>query len=76
MIDLGTVNVDIFACIHFRGLVKIGNFARIKIRALSKIGSLGFYKSNFERYVFSRIFKKHELRENMYIAKITTLTVI
>ena len=29
---LHTVNVDIFACIHFRGFMKMGNFARIKIR--------------------------------------------
>ena len=30
----------------------------------------------FEVYIFSRIFKKRELRENMYCAKISTFTVI
>ena len=30
----------------------------------------------FERYIFSRIFKKRELRENMYSAKIPTFTVL
>ena len=41
-----TVNVDIFACIHFRGFMKMGNFACIKIRVLCIIGSLGYYKCN------------------------------
>ena len=41
------MNVDIFACIHFRGFMKIGSFACIKIRVLCIIGSLGLYKSNF-----------------------------
>ena len=27
-------------------------------------------------YIFSRLFKKHELCENMYIAKMSTFTVI
>ena len=35
-----TVNVDIFACIDFRGFMKIGNFACIKICVLCIIGSL------------------------------------
>ena len=38
---LNTVNVDIFACIKFRGFMKMGNFACIKIRVLCIIGSLG-----------------------------------
>ena len=41
------MNVDIFACIHFCGFMKIGNFACIKIRVLGKTGSLGYYKSSF-----------------------------
>ena len=36
-----TVNVDIFACIHFHGFMKMGNFARIKIHILCTVGSLG-----------------------------------
>ena len=42
-----TVNVDIFACINFRGFMKMANFACIRIRVLCIIGSLGLYKSNF-----------------------------
>ena len=42
-----TVNVDIYACINFRGSLKMGNFACTKIRVLSIIGSLAYYKSNF-----------------------------
>ena len=43
------MNVDIFACIHFRGFMKMGNIACIKIRVLGLciIGSLGYYKGNF-----------------------------
>ena len=36
-----TVNVDIFACINFRGFMKMGNFVCIKISILCMIGSLG-----------------------------------
>ena len=43
-----TVNIDIFACIHFHGFRKIVNLACIKIRVLSIAGSLGYYKSNFQ----------------------------
>ena len=32
---LNTVDVDIFACIDFRGFMKMDNFACIKIRVLS-----------------------------------------
>ena len=38
---LTTVNVDIFECINFRGVVTIGNFACIEIRVLSVTDSLG-----------------------------------
>ena len=59
---INTLNVDIFACIHFCGFMKIGNFACIKIRSLTC--SLGYSKSNFQEvHIFSRIFKKRELRE-------------
>ena len=42
-----TVNVDFFACINFRGFMKMGNFTYIKICVLSMTSSLGYYKSNF-----------------------------
>ena len=58
-----------FRCIHFRGFVKMGNFACIKIRVLCKL------KVIFEMYIFSRIFKKRKLLENLYSAKISTFTV-
>ena len=38
-----TVNVDIFACINFRGFINMANFACIKIRVLSAPDSLGYY---------------------------------
>ena len=44
---LYTVNVDIFACINFRGFMKMVNFACIKIRVSSITGALGYYRSNF-----------------------------
>ena len=37
--------------------------------------SYGTLKVIFTPYIFSRIFKKRELRENMYNAKISTFTV-
>ena len=46
-VSCNTVNVDIFACIHFRGFMKMGHFACIKIRVFSIIISLGYYKTNF-----------------------------
>ena len=70
------MNVDIFACINFRGFMKMGNFACIKIRVLCVIGSLGYYNSNFRGvHIFADI-KKREFRENMYSAKISTSTVV
>ena len=44
---LCTVNVNIFACLHFRGIMKMGNFACIKIRDLIITGSLGYQTSKF-----------------------------
>ena len=64
--NLYTVNVDIFASISLCEIMKMGNFACIKIHVLSISGS--FIKVIFEGYIFSRIFKKWELRENMYSA--------
>ena len=42
-----TVNVHIFACIHFRGFPEIGIFAWIKICVLRIFGSVGYHKTNF-----------------------------
>ena len=54
----------------------MGNFECIKIRVFSSNGSLGFNDSNFNKvYIFSRIFKKRELSENIYNAKNSTFTV-
>ena len=69
------MNVDIFACINFRGFAKMGNFACIKISVLSATGSIGYSKSNFRgAHIFVHILEM-ELRENMYSAKISTFTV-
>ena len=73
-----TVNIDIFACLSFRGIMKMGNFACIQIRVLSITGSLGYQKSNFcggGGAYFRGYFKKCELRGILYSAKISTLTV-
>ena len=69
------MNVDIFACINFRGFKKMGNIARIKIRVLSITGSIDYHNVVFTVLIFSRIFKKRELRENIYSVKISTFTV-
>ena len=51
-----TVNVDIFACINFRGFMKMGNFTWIEIRVFSTKDSLGYYDSNFYSvYIFADI---------------------
>ena len=50
--------VDIFACIHFRGFIKMGNFVWIKTHVLSITGSLGFFD-----FILSWIFKKCEVHE-------------
>ena len=56
MLVVLTVNVDIFACISFRGFMKMDNFACIKIRVLSITGSLDYHKSNFRGvYIFADI---------------------
>ena len=70
------MNVDIFKCIHFREIMKIGNFACIKICFLGITDSLWYYKSNFQGvHIFSQISRKRKLSENMYSAKISTLSV-
>ena len=59
-----TVNVDIFACINFRG------FEKIKILVFFII----IYPPNrivnviFTLYIFSQTFNKRELHKNMYYA--------
>ena len=73
--NINTVNADIFAWIHFRGFTKIGFLACIKIRVLSINGSLGYHLSNVHGVHMSQIFKKRELRKNIYSAKISTLKV-
>ena len=51
-----TVNLDIFACIHFRGIMKMGNFACIKIRGFSTNDSLGYNDSHFHSvHIFADI---------------------
>ena len=51
-----TVNVDISACIDFRGFMKMVHFACIKIRVLNIICSLGYHKSNFRgAHIFADI---------------------
>ena len=67
---LYTVNVDIFACTDFQGFMTMVNFACVK----TPVSSItGYYKNNYATtkqisnvYIFSWIFKKHKLRENMY----------
>ena len=64
---------------YFRGFMKMDNFARIKFHVLSITGSMGYYKRNGHSNVslihVSLIFKKRELRDNIYSAKISTFTV-
>ena len=67
-----TLNVDIFACIYFRGFMNIDNFACINICVLCIIGSLGYYKCYFRGvHIFAdisetRITQKYVQRENIY----------
>ena len=55
---LYTVNVDSFACIHFRRFMKIDNFAWIKIISII-VDSLCYHKSDFHgvNYYFHGYFK-------------------
>ena len=49
-----TVNVNIFACIHFREIMKMDNFAWIKICVFSTNDSLGYNDGNFHSvYTFA-----------------------
>ena len=52
-----TVNVDIFACIHFRAFLKIGNFSQIYFFAFFDIAtSMWHYKSYFHAvYTYANI---------------------
>ena len=52
------------------------NLAWNKSRVLRMIGSLDYYQRNFHNvHMFTDIFKKRELRENMYSAKMSTFRV-
>ena len=55
--------------------MKIGNFACIKIRVLVQMALYALMIVIFKVYIFSRIFKKRELSENIYNAKNSTFTV-
>ena len=69
------MNVDIFACINFRGFVKMGNFLCIKFAFSVHQALKAIINVIFTVYIFSRLFNRRELRENMYSAKISTFTV-
>ena len=70
-----TVNVDIFACIHFSRHFFGGNFACIEICVLCVIDPLGYFFLKIEVHIFSPISKKRETGKNMCSAKISTFTV-
>ena len=55
--------------------MKIGNFPWIIIRVLGITGSVGFYDNFHILYIFPRIFKNRELRENIYSAKMSVACV-
>ena len=67
------MNVDIFACINFRGFMKMGNFACINVSVLSMIGSLGFYKrcTYFHGYLrnvnYSKICRTRKYLRSQYV---------
>ena len=68
------VNVDIFACMHFRRFMKMGIFAWIKICVLRINGSLGYHKSicygvnTFVDIKEMRITRKYVQRVNLRAA--------
>ena len=70
---LFTVNVGIFACIHFREFAEIGNFAQIYIRVFDVIVYIWQSKSYFHgKHILAnisetRITRKYIKRENLYI---------
>ena len=63
--QLITVNVVIYAWIHFHRFMRIGNFACIEIHVLSLIGSLGVHI--FGDIKETRITQKYVQRENIYV---------
>ena len=71
-----TVNVDIFAFIHFREIMKMCYFACIKIHVLSLTGSGWYYKRNFRGvHIFvdikeTQIKQKYVQHKNIYIHSI------
>ena len=58
--NLITVNVDIFACTHFREFAKIYNFSHGFIFALLTMPLYGIIKVIFTMYIFSQVFEKRE----------------
>ena len=60
------MNVDIFACIHFRELTKIGYFAWTSIRVFADNDSIWHNITIFQ--VFVDILQIFEKRKNMYSA--------
>ena len=69
------MNVDIFACINFWGFVKMDNSLCIKFAFSVHQALKAIINVIFTVYIFSRLFNRRELRENMYSAKISTFTV-
>ena len=65
-----TVNVDIFASIHFREILGQSAISRqFEFVFLLSLTVCGIIKLNFALYIFSPIFQKRELCENIYSAK-------
>ena len=48
---MDTVNLDIFACMHFHAFPKIGNLAQIHFRVSDIATSMWHYKSYFTMYI-------------------------
>ena len=57
---MNAVNVDIFACIHFRAFAQIGNFAHIYFAFLILLPLCSIIKVSFTMYIFSPTFDKCE----------------
>ena len=67
-----TVNVDIFACINVRRIVYKWAISRVlKFAFPVHLAVQAIVYVVFTVHIFSRIFKKRELRENMYSAKMS-----
>ena len=72
-----TVNVDIFACIQFcKRVLTLAIWRGFVFAFLMLLPLCGIIIIIFTMFIFLLIFEKHELPENMYSAKSSTLTVI